>query len=142
MDFSDEPYYCLCMGQHVGLKGQFEITSRSSGGGGHLNHPEGLKQHDDNAHLDDVRDDPHRPHSSHPDDTYEYGQQHGAVQMHDGNLVLTVAMLSDGTTVQLAPGAELSHPLVVRPRRPALPPSPPPTVPDELLCAATPSLST
>ena len=118
MDFSDEPYYCLCMGQHVELKGQFEITSGSSLGG-HPNHPEGLKQHDDNAHLDDVR--PHRPHSSHPDDTYEYGQQHGAVQMHDGNLVLTVAMLSDGTTVQLAPGAELSHPLVVRPRRPASP---------------------
>ena len=98
IDFKGEPF-CICMGHHVEVRGKYEITSGSDG-----------HHHHDDCHL-----------TPEPGDDDEYGQQHGAVTVHDGKLVLTVSMLSKGTAVQLAPGAELRHPLCLGRHVPLLP---------------------
>ena len=97
------------MGHHVEVRGKYEITSGSDS-----------HHHHDRCHLTPERGDDDG--DQHHSDDDEYGQQHGAVTVHDGKLVLTVSMLSKGTAVQLAPGAELRHPLCLG-RHIPLPPS-------------------
>ena len=90
----DEPFFCICVGQHVEIKGGYQITV-DNGGGAPV-----IYQHDNILQQ----------------------QQHPGLAfrvMHDGMLVLSVATLRQGTVVQLFPGTELSHPVVVGPHLPA-----------------------
>ena len=151
-DFSEEPFYCICMGMHFEVKGQCEITSarrggRSGsnsfwGGGGRSGNHRGdwdgnvwgsgsLHHHHHYRHQL-----PHEPAAQPADHTYSSDDDQGdprftlskesrsdsgphrAAFEHEGNLVLKVAALSQGTKLLLAQGAELWHPLCLGTPRP------------------------
>ena len=103
MDLDDEPYYCVCAGRHLEIKGEFKTKELYHHGHYHGMHGHALTVAEaaGNKYMQNL----HVP----------QGSVSNAMTMHDGKVVLSVATLHCGTVIELSPGTELCHPVVVGP---------------------------